>query len=91
MSASPEPPQAKRVDHVREHHGDVFVDPYEWLRDKSNPEVIDYLNAENSYTEELTDDLAPLRQTDFRRNQGPHQGDGPLGADATRRLVVLRP
>ncbi len=65
MSASPEPPQAKRVDHVREHHGDVVVDPYEWLRDKSNPEVIDYLNAENSYTEKLTDDLAPLRQQIF--------------------------
>ena len=45
MSALPEPPQAKRVDHVREHHDDVVVDPYEWLRDKSNPEVIDYLNS----------------------------------------------
>jgi oligopeptidase B len=65
MSASPEPPTPKRVDHVREHHGDVFVDPYEWLRDKSSPEVIDYIHAENSYTEELTKDLAPLREQIF--------------------------
>lgn len=43
----------------------MFVDPYEWLRDKSNPDVIDYLNAENSYAERLTDDLAPLRQQIF--------------------------
>jgi len=50
---------------VREYHGDVFIDPYEWLRDKSNPEVLDHLNAENAYTEKLTDDLAPLRQKIF--------------------------
>ena len=37
------PPEAKRVDHRREFHDDVFIDPYEWLRDKDNPEVVDYL------------------------------------------------
>lgn len=59
------PPVAKRVEHRREHHGDVFIDPYEWLRDKANPEVIDYLNAENGYTEHATNHLAPLRQKIF--------------------------
>jgi len=59
------PPQAKRVEHRREYHGDVFIDPYEWLRDKSDPEVIKHLTAENSHTEELTADLAPLRQQIF--------------------------
>ncbi|AFM19204.1 oligopeptidase B [Mycolicibacterium chubuense NBB4] len=59
------PPVAKRVDHRREHHGDVFVDPYEWLREKSSPEVIDYLEAENSFTDHVTADLAPLRQKIF--------------------------
>ena len=59
------PPIAKRVDHRREHHGDVFIDPYEWLRDKSDPEVIAYLEAENAYTEEQTGELAPLRQKIF--------------------------
>ncbi|MDT5011060.1 MAG: oligopeptidase [Mycobacterium sp.] len=65
MSTPPVPPQPKRVDQVRQHHGDVFVDPYEWLRDKSNPDVIDYLTSENSYTESLTEHLAPLRQSIF--------------------------
>ncbi len=60
-----DPPIAKRVEHRREHHGDVFVDPYEWLRDKSNPEVIAYLEAENAYTDEQTAQLAPLRQKIF--------------------------
>ncbi|WP_083407184.1 S9 family peptidase [Mycolicibacterium rutilum] len=59
------PPVAKRVDTRREHHGDVFVDPYEWLRDKSNPEVVEYLEAENAYTEHATEHLAPLRQVIF--------------------------
>jgi oligopeptidase B len=59
------PPIAKRGEHRREHHGDVFVDPYEWLRDKSNPDVIGYLEAENAYTDEQTAHLAPLRQKIF--------------------------
>ena len=59
------PPVAKRVETRREHHGDVFIDPYEWLRDKSDPEVISYLEAENAYTEEATAHLAPLRQAIF--------------------------
>ena len=59
------PPIAKRVDTRREHHGDVFVDPYEWLRDKTNPDVIAYLEAENAYTDEQTAHLAPLRQRIF--------------------------
>lgn len=62
---SAQPPVAKRVDHVREHHGDVFVDHYEWMRDKSDPEVISYLEAENSYVESQTEVLAPLRQKIF--------------------------
>ena len=59
------PPEANRIDARREHHGDVFIDPYEWLRDKSNPEVIDHLKAENDYTDHVTADLAPLRQKIF--------------------------
>ncbi|CAM4197953.1 Protease 2 [Mycobacterium basiliense] len=59
------PPIAKRVDTRREHHGDVFVDPYEWMRDKDNPEVIAYLEAENAYTDHITADLEPLQQKIF--------------------------
>ena len=58
-------PIAKRVEHRREHHGDVFVDPYEWLRDKTSQEVIDHLEAENAYTECATANLEPLRRKIF--------------------------
>lgn len=61
----PEPPVAKRVESRREFHGDVFVDPYEWLRDKSDPEVTGYLEAENDYADRTTAHLEPLRQRIF--------------------------
>ena len=65
MTEQTVPPEAKRGAHRREFHGDVFVDPYEWLRDKTNPDVIAHLEAENAYTEALTARLAPLRQKIF--------------------------
>ncbi len=62
---SPVPPVAKRLESRREHHGDVFIDPYEWLRDKANPDVIAYLEAENHYVDRMTAHLEPLRQQIF--------------------------
>jgi oligopeptidase B len=62
--ASPAP-VAKRLPITRVHHGDVFVDPYEWLRDKDDPEVISYLEAENAYTEAQTAHLSELSDAIF--------------------------
>jgi len=59
------PPVAARKPIERTHHGDVFVDDYEWLRDKSNDEVLDYLRAENDYTEKRTAHLQSLREAIF--------------------------
>lgn len=59
------PPVAKRVASTRTQHGDVVVDPYEWLRDKTDPEVLAHLEAENRYTEAVTEHLEPLRQQIF--------------------------
>ena len=36
------------------------MDNYFWLRDKSNPAVIEYLKAENAYTDALTKNLKPF-------------------------------
>ncbi len=59
------PPVAKRVDSRREFHGDVFADPYEWLRDKTDPEVIAHLTAENDYADQATAHLEALREKIF--------------------------
>ena len=65
VAESSAPPVAKRTDTRREYHGDVFSDPYEWLRDKDNPEVIAYLEAENDYVDAATAHLQPLREQIF--------------------------
>ena len=59
------PPRADTREHVREHHGDRVVDPYEWLRDGDDPEVRAYLDAENEYAEARTAGLQPLRDSIF--------------------------
>ncbi|MGA8986427.1 S9 family peptidase [Aeromicrobium sp.] len=59
------PPIAERRPIVRSHHGDDFVDDYEWMRDKEDPATLAYLEAENAHTEETTAHLAPLRQQIF--------------------------
>ncbi|WP_138442008.1 S9 family peptidase [Sinomonas susongensis] len=59
------PPVARKVPSRRERHGDVFVDPYEWLRDKDNPDVVAHLEAENAYTQRATEDQGPLRDAIF--------------------------
>lgn len=48
--ALPSPPIAKKVPKVTEIHGEKLTDDYYWLREKENPEVIRYLEAENAYT-----------------------------------------
>jgi len=47
------PPIAKKDPKVEQLHGDTRVDDYFWLRNKGAPEVVDYLNAENAYTDAL--------------------------------------
>jgi oligopeptidase B len=45
------PPVARKLPKTETVHGDTRVDDYSWLRDKQNPEVAAYLEAENAYTD----------------------------------------
>ena len=45
------PPVAKRIPKEDVTNGDKRIDNYFWLREKTNPEVIKYLEAENAYTD----------------------------------------
>jgi len=40
-----------------------MADPYHWLREKTNPEVTKYLEAENAYCEVMTKDLKPFQES----------------------------
>jgi oligopeptidase B len=47
------PPVAKRIHTANHINGGNLVDDYHWLREKSNPEVARYLEAENAYTDSI--------------------------------------
>lgn len=55
-------PVAKKIPTERQFHGDTYVDQYEWLRDKENPEVLAHLAAENDWTAERTAHLGNLTE-----------------------------
>ncbi|QAY72518.1 S9 family peptidase [Agromyces protaetiae] len=59
------PPVTKKRPVTREHHGDVFVDDYEWLREKDDPEVVAHLHEENAYTKARTEHLTVLTEQVF--------------------------
>src|SRR5512140_1278338 len=58
----PKPPVAKKVPKRATLHGDTRVDDYGWIREKSNPEVVAYLNAENAYADAVMASTAPLQR-----------------------------
>ncbi len=60
-----QPPVAPQRPHVRRIHGTETDDPWLWLRDRDDPAVREYLEAENAYTEAATVHLADLREQIF--------------------------
>jgi oligopeptidase B len=66
----PAPPVPKQVEHVSIWHGEKVNDPFFWLRDKSNPQVISYLEAENAYTEASTRALQPFADAVYKEMLG---------------------
>ncbi len=60
-ASTPKPPVAEKRPHEVTLHGERLTDDYAWLRDKQDPRVIAYLEAENAYTDSLTRDRQPLR------------------------------
>jgi oligopeptidase B len=62
VGSLPKPPVAKIVPHVTEVNGHKMVDNYFWLRDKPNPEVRAYLEAENVYTDAVMKPTLPFQE-----------------------------
>ncbi len=64
------PPIAAKQPWQEIRHDEVVSDDYYWLREKTNPQVIAYLKAENAYTEAITHSLAPLSNTLYAEIKG---------------------
>ena len=74
------PPSAPRRPHVISAHGDDREDPWFWLREREDPEVTAYLEAENAYTDEATAPLAEPPERPLRGDEGQDQRDRHVGA-----------
>ena len=64
------PPTAPRVTHQEVRHGATVNDDYFWLREKSNPKVRQYLEAENAYTASMTKGLQPFSDALYKELLG---------------------
>ncbi|MBV8113817.1 MAG: S9 family peptidase [Silvibacterium sp.] len=56
------PPVAARRHTEKTIHGHTLVDDYAWLRERDNPEVVAYLEAENAYTAAVLEPTAELQK-----------------------------
>ncbi len=63
LNAQVQPPVARKVPKALAIHGDTRTDNYYWLRDKTDPEAVEYLKAENAYTESVMKPNEALRDT----------------------------
>ncbi len=61
------PPQAAQKPKANRWHGEEVKDPFFWLREKENPEVRSYLEAEVRYFNQQTAHLKPVQQKLFQQ------------------------
>ncbi|MBN1944516.1 MAG: S9 family peptidase [Bradymonadales bacterium] len=65
-----EPPVAPRIPHVQSIHGVELTDDYYWLRERDNPAVMAYLEAENAYTDAMMAHTEELQETLYQEMLG---------------------
>jgi oligopeptidase B len=69
-AAPPAPPEAVRRPRRSELHGEARVDDYFWLREKGDPAVAAYLEAENAYADAVMKPTAPFQEALYKEMLG---------------------
>ena len=64
------PPIAGKMSKVDTVHGDRREDPYYWLREKTNPDVVSYLEAEDAYTDRMMAHTEPFQEVLYKEMVG---------------------
>src|SRR5438552_10839574 len=67
---APDPPMARKIPKDVTAQGDKRIDNYFWLREKKNPEVMKYLEAENAYTDQFMKPTAELQDKLYKEMLG---------------------
>lgn len=68
--AQNKPPVATKTPKIYKLHNDTITDNYYWLREKSNPEVISYLESENNYTDSIMKPYDAFQETIYKEIVG---------------------
>ena len=63
-------PRAPVAPHVQVVHGETRIDNYHWLKNRSDPEVIAYLEAENRYADAVMRHTEGLQEQLYREMRG---------------------
>ena len=70
IASQPKPPMAEKKAKTTTIHGETFVDNFFWLREKSNPAVISYLETENAYTDATMKPTEALQEKLYKEMVG---------------------
>jgi oligopeptidase B len=81
QNASVQPPVAKKVPHTTQVNGATLKDDYFWLRDRKDPDVMKYLEAENAYTAAVMKPTTELQESLYKEMLG-HLKQTDLGVPA---------
>ncbi len=57
-----QPPKAQKLPHAVSLHGEHWEDPYHWMRNREDPEIRAYLEAENDYTKTVMSPTEALQK-----------------------------
>lgn len=70
MNTARNHPAAPKRPHKLTHHSVTRMDDYYWMRDKNDPETMNYLRAESDYLEEVMGHTKPLQEALFSEMKG---------------------
>jgi oligopeptidase B len=68
--SKPIPPKAKKIPKELISHGDIRIDPYYWLNQRDDQEVLAHLNKEKGYYEEMTAHTKDFQEILFQEMKG---------------------
>lgn len=68
-------PKARKIEHYINTHNDNRYDPYYWLNQRENPDVIQYLNDENAYAEHVMTDTEGFQEVLFEEMKARYKKD----------------
>ena len=75
QSDFPAPPVAEVIPDTFNNFGQERIDSYFWMRDKNNPKVIEYLTAENAYTDTVMASTKELQESIYNEIVGRMKED----------------